>query len=110
MPRIPWIEPQIDGHRFGHMIHPTTNPKTLGKAYSNGCIGTSEADAWRIYYYAPIGTKVNFRYDLIIENERGDTIQLKRYLSLEKQTQKSNRRLLACFIILNEENHMVLVK
>ncbi|MBK7870538.1 MAG: L,D-transpeptidase [Saprospiraceae bacterium] len=77
MPLIPWIEPEIDGHRYGHLIHPTTNPKTLGRAYSNGCIGTREGDMWQIYYYAPIGTKVVFRYDLNIINEEGDTIRLK---------------------------------
>lgn len=64
MPQIPWIETEINGIRNGQMIHPTTNPITLGKAYSNGCIGTTEADAWVIYYYAPLGTKVKIRYDL----------------------------------------------
>lgn len=64
MPQIPWIETEINGIRNGQMIHPTTNPRTLGKAYSNGCIGTTEADAWLIYYYAPLGTKVRIRYDL----------------------------------------------
>ncbi len=65
MPQIPWLEPELNGQRYGQLIHPTTNPKTLGKAYSNGCVGTGEADAWRIYYYAPIGTQVVFRYDLL---------------------------------------------
>jgi len=64
MPQIPWIETQINGLRNGQMIHPTTNPETLEKAYSNGCIGTKEADAWIIYYYAPLGTKITIRYDL----------------------------------------------
>jgi len=64
MPKIPWIETQINGIRNGQMIHPTTNPETLEKAYSNGCIGTKEADAWIIYYYAPLGTKIKIRYDL----------------------------------------------
>ena len=64
MPQIPWIETEINGIRNGQMIHPTTNPKSLGKAYSNGCIGTKEADAWVIYYHAPLGTKVKIRYDL----------------------------------------------
>ncbi len=40
-----------------------TDPKTLAKAASNGCIGTSEADGWRIYFFAPTGTKVLIRYD-----------------------------------------------
>ncbi|SIS48473.1 L,D-transpeptidase ErfK/SrfK [Zobellia uliginosa] len=64
MPQIPWIETEINGIRNGQMIHPTTNPKSLGKAYSNGCIGTREADAWVIYYHAPLGTKLKIRYDL----------------------------------------------
>lgn len=65
MPQIPWLETEIAGVRNGQMIHPTTNPETLEKAYSNGCIGTKEADAWIIYYYAPLGTKVVIKYDLI---------------------------------------------
>ncbi|MFX0558632.1 L,D-transpeptidase [Maribacter sp. CXY002] len=64
MPKIPWIETEINGVRNGQMIHPTTNPKSLEKPYSNGCIGTKEADAWVIYYHAPLGTKVKIRYDL----------------------------------------------
>lgn len=77
LPRIPWLEPEIAGRRPGNLIHPTTNPETLGKAYSNGCVGTSEADAWRIYYYAPVGTKVVFRYDLHVVSAQGETIRLK---------------------------------
>ena len=76
VPRIPFLSPEINGKRWGQLIHPTTNAETLGKAYSNGCIGTGEADAWRIYFHAPIGTKVVIRYDLEIE-ENGDTIKLK---------------------------------
>lgn len=68
MPQIPWIETEISGVRYGQMIHPTTNPKTLEKAYSNGCIGTKEADGWVIYYYAPLGTPISIRYDLYLEN------------------------------------------
>ena len=64
MPQIPWIETEINNVRNGQMIHPTTNPNTLGKAYSNGCIGVREADAWIVYYYAPLGTKLRIRYDL----------------------------------------------
>lgn len=77
LPRIPFIETEIGGFRHGQLIHPTTNPNTLGKAYSNGCIGTKEADAWVIYYYAPINTKINIRYDLELIEEEGDTIVLK---------------------------------
>jgi L,D-transpeptidase ErfK/SrfK len=69
MPQIPWIETRINGVENGQMIHPTTNPETLGKAYSNGCIGTKEADAWVIYYHAPVGTKIRIRYDLEIYDE-----------------------------------------
>ncbi|MDX2134971.1 MAG: L,D-transpeptidase [Saprospiraceae bacterium] len=76
-PRIPWLEPEIAGRRTGHFIHPTTNPNTLGKMYSNGCVGVREADAWRIYYYAPVGTKLVFRYDLTVVTETGDTLQLR---------------------------------
>jgi len=61
MPLIPWLEPSINGMRYGQMIHPTTNPRTLGRAASNGCIGVGEADGWRVYYFAPLGTKVVIR-------------------------------------------------
>lgn len=77
LPQIPFIETEINGLRYGQLIHPTTNPKTLGKAYSNGCIGTKEADAWVIYYYAPITTKIKIRYDLTTVNEDGETIVFK---------------------------------
>lgn len=77
LPQIPWLEPAINGIRYGQMIHPTTNPETLGKAYSNGCIGTSEADAWRLYFYAPLGTKVVIRYDRRQILPSGDTLWLR---------------------------------
>ena len=76
MPQIPWIETEINGVRNGQLIHPTTNPKSLGKAYSNGCIGTSEADAWFLYYHAPIGTLITIRYDLKITDADGEEIVL----------------------------------
>jgi len=72
MPRIPWIETEINGLRYGQMIHPTTNPKSLGKAYSNGCLGVKEADAWVIYYYAPLGTPITIRYDLKVRDSTGN--------------------------------------
>ncbi|RKN80232.1 L,D-transpeptidase [Ulvibacterium marinum] len=72
MPQIPWLETEINGNRNGQMIHPTTNPETLGKAYSNGCIGVKEADAWIIYYHAPIGTPITIRYDLKVKDENGN--------------------------------------
>jgi len=75
LPRIPWIEPEINGVCHGHLIHPTTNPKTLGRAYSNGCVGVSEWAMWRIYYYAPLGTQVRYRYDLRMPGPEGDTIE-----------------------------------
>lgn len=63
MPLLPWIEPTINGECWGQLIHATTNENTLGKAYSNGCMGTREGDIWRVYYNAPIGTKVVIRYN-----------------------------------------------
>lgn len=77
MPQIPFIETEINGIRNGQLIHATTNPNTLGKAYSNGCIGAKEADIWIIYYYAPIGTKINIRYDLNILDSLGKKLVLK---------------------------------
>ena len=67
----------VDGQRLGDLIHPTTNPKTLSKAYSNGCVGLKEADAWYVYYYAPLGTRVVFRYELRPVREEGDTLTLR---------------------------------
>jgi L,D-transpeptidase ErfK/SrfK len=84
MPQIPWLEPTIDGYRYGQMIHPTTNPRSLGKPASNGCIGVSEADAWRIYYYAPLGTKVKIRYDLQEIKASGDTLHYQDIYQLQK--------------------------
>lgn len=78
LPQVPFIETEINGLRYGQLIHPTTNPITLGKAYSNGCIGTNEGDAWVIYYYAPINTKISIRYDLSVkEAATGSNIILK---------------------------------
>jgi L,D-transpeptidase ErfK/SrfK len=78
LPQIPFIETEINGLRYGQLIHPTTNPITLGKAYSNGCIGTNETDIWIIYYYAPINTKITIRYDLDIKDSiNGKNISLK---------------------------------
>ena len=76
MPLIPWLEPEINGVRLGQMIHPTTNPETLGRAYSNGCVGCGEGEAWRVYYYAPIGTRVRIRYDRTLVSPAGDTVTL----------------------------------
>ncbi|HKK47299.1 MAG TPA: L,D-transpeptidase, partial [Balneolaceae bacterium] len=75
LPNIPWLEPEINGVRYGQLIHPTTNIETLGKTDSNGCIGTSEAAAWFIYYYAPVGTRIVIRYDLEVVNENGNTVR-----------------------------------
>ncbi len=77
MPVIPWIEPEINGRRLGQLIHPTTNPETLSRAYSNGCIGVRESDAWYIYYFAPVGAKVYFHYNLLAEGPNGKMIELK---------------------------------
>lgn len=77
LPQIPFIETEINGQRYGQLIHPTTNPITLGKAFSNGCIGTKEADAWVIYYYAPLNTSLKITYDLKVKDVFGNQIQLK---------------------------------
>ena len=76
MPLIPTLETEINHVCYGQLIHPTTNPNTLGKAYSHGCIGTREEDAWRIYFYSRKGTPVRIRYDLKVANEQGDTLML----------------------------------
>ena len=76
LPQIPFIETEINGLRNGQLIHPTTNPNTLGRPYSNGCMGTKESDAWVIYYYAPIDTKIIIRYNLNVEDENGNEITL----------------------------------
>ena len=75
LPAIPWLEPEINGNRYGHLIHPTTNLATLEKASSNGCIGLRESDAWIVYYYAPLGTKVVIKYELRGKNDAGETIE-----------------------------------
>jgi len=91
MPRIPWIEPELNGVRYGQLIHPTTNPKTLGRAYSNGCIGVKEGDMWIIYYYASLGTSVNVRYDREIKNENGEKVVLKDiYPGFEEENAKKS--------------------
>ena len=77
LPQIPFIDTEIDGARNGQMIHATTNPETLGKAYSNGCIGTKESDAWIIYYNVPVGTPIHIRYDLMVRDEFGQEQRLK---------------------------------
>ncbi len=77
LPQIPFIETEINGLRYGQLIHPTTNPETLEKAHSNGCIGSKEADAWVIYYYAPINTRISIRYDLKIIDKKGNTSFIK---------------------------------
>ncbi|ULC57847.1 L,D-transpeptidase [Flaviramulus sp. BrNp1-15] len=84
LPQIPFIETEINGLKNGQLIHPTTNPITLEKAYSNGCIGTKEADAWVIYYYAPINTKINIRYDLNIINEKGEEMEFNDIYNYDK--------------------------
>ncbi len=76
MPQIPWIVTEINGIKNGQLIHPTTNPKSLGKAYSNGCIGVKESDAWLIYYQCPIGTEISIRYDLNVVDDNGTELFL----------------------------------
>jgi len=84
MPQIPWLEPEIGGIRHGSLIHPTSNPETLGKPSSNGCIGTGEGDAWIIYYHAPLNTRVIFRYDLETMDENGNPLMLKDIYNIKK--------------------------
>ncbi len=76
LPQVPFLETEVNGLRNGQLIHPTTNPISLGKAYSNGCIGTSEADAWILYYHAPIGTKLIIRYNTTVIDEFGKKLLL----------------------------------
>lgn len=85
LPQIPFIVTEINGVRNGQLIHPTTNPITLNKAYSNGCIGTKEGDAWVIYYYAPIGAKINIRYDLDVKDTNGKKQVLKDIYNLKSK-------------------------
>ncbi|MEO5787598.1 MAG: L,D-transpeptidase [Gelidibacter sp.] len=85
LPAIPWLEPAINGRRLGQLIHPTTNLATLDKASSNGCVGLRESDAWIVYCYAPIGTKVVFKYELVGKNDAGETVEFKNiYPGFEK--------------------------
>ncbi len=77
LPAIPWIEPSINGRSVGQLIHPTTNLATLEKASSNGCIGLRESDSWIVYYYAPLGTKVVIKYELVGKNDAGETVEFK---------------------------------
>ncbi|MEN9612293.1 MAG: hypothetical protein RLZZ628_3107 [Bacteroidota bacterium] len=76
MPLMPWMEPEINKEQFGQLIHPTTNEKSLGKAFSNGCMGAGEGDIWRIFFYAPVGTRMQVRYDLEVKDENGHLIRL----------------------------------
>jgi L,D-transpeptidase ErfK/SrfK len=85
MPMIPSLEPSINGKQLGTLIHATTNRSSLGKIYSHGCVGTSEADMWTIYYNAPIGTRVNFCYNLEINGSGGTSIQLNDVYQLNKK-------------------------
>lgn len=84
MPIIPSLEPEIGSIKHGTMFHATTNLQTLGRAYSNGCIGLREADMWTLYYFSPPGTPVTIRYDLKIPGQK--TIRWKDIYQLEKQT------------------------
>lgn len=98
MPQIPWLEPSINGQRYGQMIHPTTNPRTLRKAASNGCIGVGEADAWRLYVFAPLGTKVVIRYQLQTISPSGDSIQYPDIYRLKKRQKEPGEVSIAGFL------------
>lgn len=77
MPMIPWIDPELDGKKPGAMMHPTTNVETLDQSYSHGCVGMAESSAWILYYHAPIGTAVKYRYCLNVKGEDGSNVELK---------------------------------
>ncbi len=91
MPRIPWLETEIDGQRNGQLIHPTTNPETLGRAYSNGCIGTEEAAAWIIYYHAPLGTRIQIRYELDLPDGTTGHTRLRDIYGWDKTPEKGQQ-------------------
>lgn len=95
LPNIPWLEPELDGIRIGQLIHPTTNLSTLGKAASNGCIGLREADAWSLYFYAPVGTEIIIRYDLEVEGPDGQVIMLENIYPGFERKRVQRRELLA---------------
>jgi L,D-transpeptidase ErfK/SrfK len=44
---------------------------------------------WTIYYHAPIGTKVKFRYDLDIKGANGNPVHLKDVYHLQKKNRNS---------------------
>ncbi|MCB0842509.1 MAG: L,D-transpeptidase, partial [Bacteroidetes bacterium] len=86
MPQIPSFEPEINGICHGQLIHATTNPNTLGKAYSHGCMGTREEDAWRIYFYVRPGTPIEIRYDLHGVDEAGNPVEFEDVYQLKNKT------------------------
>lgn len=91
LPNIPWLETEINGIRNGQMIHPTTNLGTIGKAVSNGCIGLREKDAWAIYFYAPVGTKIDILYQLTVKDKEGNELLLEDiYEGYKKHDTKGN--------------------
>lgn len=107
MPLIPWLEPVVNGVRYGQMIHPTSNPKTLGKPASNGCIGVGEADGWRVYWFAPPGAKVLIRYDLQAVTPDGDTLFYEDVYHL-KPARKSSVPLAVSGHVNGKTNHICL--
>jgi L,D-transpeptidase ErfK/SrfK len=40
-------------------------------------VGTREHDAWIIYYHAPVGTAVKYRYCIEVIDEEGKKVTLK---------------------------------
>jgi L,D-transpeptidase ErfK/SrfK len=70
----------------GYGIHGTNNPKSIGKAYSHGCIRLHNKDVIQIYDLTPLGTPVyirssthNARY-LSLGNRGNDVKALQRQL------------------------------
>lgn len=87
MPIVPALIPEINGLPSNQVIHATTNPITLGKPYSHGCIGIGEPAAWIAYYHCLRGTPVSFRYDLWILDDDGDSIKLEDVYELNSPLQ-----------------------
>lgn len=54
---VRWMRLSIPWGGYG--IHGTNNPKSIGKAYSHGCIRLFNPDVVELYDLTPIGTPVN---------------------------------------------------
>ncbi|NLB51991.1 MAG: L,D-transpeptidase family protein [Syntrophomonadaceae bacterium] len=54
---VRWMRLSIPWGGYG--IHGTNNPKSIGKAYSHGCVRMFNEDVTELYDLTPIGTPVN---------------------------------------------------